>query len=96
MNLLAGWLVGFLLGMRHAVEPDHLAAVSTLAVGAPGRGRGMWLGVWWGMGHTLALLSGVLGWPLARVSHHPRLSRAVSLAAGAFSIALGIAMFATA
>lgn len=54
--MLATWtgcLLGILLGMRHALEPDHLAAVSTLAVER--RGRGAWLGALWGLGHTLAL-----------------------------------------
>src|SRR5215218_5080858 len=48
---------GSLLGMRHALEPDHLAAVSTLVGRERGGMKAMWLGVWWGLGHTLSLVS---------------------------------------
>src|SRR5258706_2931804 len=70
-----------LLGLRHAFEPDHLAAVSTLAT-RPG-GRRLWgaarLGLIWGLGHTVtvgavALLIIALGvrlpaglWPAAEL-----------------------------
>ncbi len=48
--------LGMLLGMRHALEPDHLAAVSTLMTGERSSVRAAWLGAWWGLGHTLTLL----------------------------------------
>ena len=51
-----GWLLGLLLGMRHALEPDHLTAVSTLVAENRHSRRGLWLGAFWGLGHTLALL----------------------------------------
>lgn len=59
-SLWLGWLLAALLGARHASEPDHLAAVSTLltdphAAGSPRRGA--LLGAVWGMGHSAALLA---------------------------------------
>jgi hypothetical protein len=45
--------------MRHALEPDHLTAVSTLVTAAPGergRYRAAMLGAFWGLGHTLSLV----------------------------------------
>src|SRR2546430_10630196 len=52
-NLLAISAIGLLLGFRHAFEPDHLAAVSTLATRPGAR---LWsaarLGLVWGVGHT--------------------------------------------
>jgi nitrile hydratase accessory protein len=48
--------LGMLLGMRHALEPDHLAAVSTLMTGERGSAKAAWLGACWGLGHTLTLL----------------------------------------
>ena len=44
--------VGFLLGFRHAFEPDHLAAVSTLATRQGTVRDAMRLGAAWGVGHT--------------------------------------------
>lgn len=55
-SVTMGWLLALLLGVRHASEPDHLAAVSTLLAEEPDTRRGMWLGAFWGMGHSLALL----------------------------------------
>src|SRR5882672_1803912 len=47
---------GSLLGMRHALEPDHLAAVSTLVSRERSSGKAALLGVCWGLGHTFSLL----------------------------------------
>jgi ABC-type nickel/cobalt efflux system permease component RcnA len=74
-------LVGIALGFRHAFEPDHLAAVSTLA--SRPQALSLWsvarLGLAWGIGHTvtvgaIALLVVVLGvrlpgslWPAAEL-----------------------------
>src|SRR5205085_3659282 len=48
--------LGALLGMRHALEPDHLAAISTLLTGERNVRKAAWLGVYWGVGRTLTLL----------------------------------------
>ena len=55
-RLVASAGLGALLGMRHACEPDHLAALSTLLTGERNVRRAVWLGVYWGVGHTLTLL----------------------------------------
>src|SRR4030095_17024636 len=49
--------LGAVLGMRHALEPDHLAAVSTLMTGERSSAKAAWLGAWWGLGHTLTLFT---------------------------------------
>jgi nitrile hydratase accessory protein len=162
--------LGTLLGMRHALEPDHLAALSTLLTGERNIRKAAWLGVYWGIGHTLTLLvagtllvvlradmpalaadvlagavvlllarrplllgavhglagsgaltalvmgtipsmgarliylllfgvgstlgmaalSGLMGWPIARVGAHGAVARCVSLAVGCISIMLGL------
>ena len=56
LELLTGCLLGGLQGVRHALEPDHLAAVSTLATQQECPRRVAVLGLWWGLGHALALL----------------------------------------
>lgn len=50
---LAG--VGLVLGFRHAFEPDHLAAVTTLASRQGSLWRAARLGLVWGVGHTLTV-----------------------------------------
>jgi hypothetical protein len=48
--------LGLLVGARHAFEPDHLAAVSTLVGGSRSTRGAVGLGLMWGLGHTIALL----------------------------------------
>ncbi|HEY7707287.1 MAG TPA: HupE/UreJ family protein [Gaiellaceae bacterium] len=52
-------LVAVLLGLRHATDPDHLAAVSTLVVGTRERATtaATKLGAAWGLGHALTLFA---------------------------------------
>lgn len=80
-SIVAVLIIGGLLGLRHAFEPDHLAAVSTLATRP--NGSRWWgaarLGLIWGVGHTVtvgavALLVIALGvqlpealWPAAEL-----------------------------
>lgn len=54
--------IGFVVGFRHAFEPDHLAAVTTLATRQGGWSVSARLGLAWGVGHTLsvALVAAVL------------------------------------
>lgn len=57
-------LVAVLLGLRHATDPDHIAAMTTLV--ASGRERAARsaarLGAWWGAGHAITLV--VFGIPI--------------------------------
>jgi nickel/cobalt exporter len=53
--------LGFFLGMLHALDADHVMAVSTLSLGAPSLGRTLRFCANWGIGHGGVLLSsGVL------------------------------------
>lgn len=56
MNLFSIFLLGFLLGIKHATEADHLAAVATLATGRTTLVQTLRQGVAWGLGHSLTLL----------------------------------------
>ncbi len=55
-NLLTFLTVGFLLGLRHALDADHLAAVSTVLAERPSMRASGLVGFWWGVGHTLMLM----------------------------------------
>ncbi|MFJ7831334.1 urease accessory protein UreH [Peribacillus sp. NPDC097284] len=56
MSLLLVLGIGFLLGIKHALEPDHVIAVSTIASRSKKIWRSSLAGVFWGIGHTLTLL----------------------------------------
>ena len=47
--------LGFLIGLRHTLEADHVAAVATLAARTASVRQAVPLGLLWGVGHTLAL-----------------------------------------
>ena len=54
--LLSVTLLGFLLGMRHATDPDHVVAVTTIVAQQRSLGRAARTGVLWGIGHTATIL----------------------------------------
>jgi len=56
MELGSLLIVGFLLGVRHALDPDHLASVATITTSSRTLADGLKQGAAWGMGHTLTLL----------------------------------------
>ena len=56
MTLASILALGFLLGMRHATDADHLAAVATLATRSRSVAHTVLQGVAWGTGHTLTLM----------------------------------------
>ena len=53
--------LGLILGLRHALDPDHIAAVSTIISESHSMRRSSLIGTFWGLGHTMSLLiAGVL------------------------------------
>ena len=54
--LLSVTLLGFLLGMRHATDPDHVVAVTTIVAQQRSLGRAARTGVLWGIGHTATIM----------------------------------------
>ncbi|GMU60983.1 MAG: hypothetical protein AMXMBFR34_27460 [Myxococcaceae bacterium] len=90
MTSLLPALVGLALGVRHAFEPDHLAAVSTLATEQKSARAGLLLGAWWGLGHTAALL--LVGGSLALLEAQMPDRAALTLEAlvGVMVVALGL------
>jgi ABC-type nickel/cobalt efflux system permease component RcnA len=81
--------LGFVLGLRHALDADHLAAVSTFVSEERSVLRSMLVGVSWGMGHTAALLVFGLGVAAFRLALTPRLSQFLEFLVGLMLIFLG-------
>jgi cytochrome c biogenesis protein CcdA len=82
--------LGLLLGMQHATEADHLAAVATLAGRERSLGRGLRLGVAWGCGHALTLLVVAGGVGLLGGVISPQWAGRFEQAVGAMLIGLGL------
>src|SRR4051812_49670663 len=82
--------LALLLGLRHATDPDHLTAVSTLVMSDEKRGarRAAKLGASWGLGHALTLFA--LGVPVVVFNSHlpDWLQQGFELAVGVVIVAL--------
>jgi high-affinity nickel-transport protein len=48
-------LLGFVLGLQHATDPDHVVAVATIVTRERRFTAGARVGLWWGIGHALTL-----------------------------------------
>ena len=53
--VLSAAALGFVLGLQHATDPDHVVAVATIVTRESGFFGGARVGLLWGLGHTLAL-----------------------------------------
>src|SRR5262249_23865171 len=90
LEAAAGSALGALFGMRHALEPDHLAAVSTLVSEHRSRSQAALLGLCWGIGHTLALVSVGVVLIVLRAEIPHALGDLFELGAALMLIALGV------
>jgi high-affinity nickel permease len=90
--LLLATLVAALLGLRHATDPDHLSAVTTLVAGDDDRRRShaARLGLAWGAGHATTLV--LFGIPIVIASSYlpERVLEAAEVLIGFVIIALAV------
>ena len=89
-DVITGSVLGTLLGMRHALEPDHLAAVSTLVTGERSTSNAAFLGVCWGLGHTCALIAVGTVLVILRAEMPVRVSDAFELCVALMLVGLGL------
>ena len=91
-SILLALLAALLLGLRHATDPDHLTAVSTLVLSdEPGQARrASKLGLSWGLGHATTLLA--IGLPLVLLERDlpPTVARVAEFAVGLVIVALAV------
>jgi high-affinity nickel-transport protein len=80
---------GFLLGLKHAVEADHVAAVSTIASESPGILSSSFVGALWGLGHTISLLMAGAAIVFLHFEISHQLSLVLEFVVGLMLIALG-------
>jgi high-affinity nickel-transport protein len=90
MTVASTIALGFLLGMRHATDADHVAAVAA-TVGRERLARpAVWIGAWWGVGHTMTIVlvgSAIVlfDWIIA-----PRLGLAMEFGVAVMLVLLGV------
>ena len=92
MTTLLGILaLGFVLGIRHATDPDHVVAVTTIVAGQGSAKGAALIGAAWGVGHTLTILLVGGGIIMFKWVIPPRLGLGMELSVAVMLILLGLA-----
>jgi hypothetical protein len=81
--------LGFVLGLRHATEADHLAAISTIVTERRSLLSALVVGGLWGCGHMLALLIAGIAILLLRYQMSAQMAHALELCVGIMLVLLG-------
>lgn len=84
--------LGFLLGMRHALDADHVAAVSTMLAQRPDLRRSGFIGLCWGCGHTAVLLVVGLAVLALKITIPDAVAQAFESVVGVMLVTLGLAL----
>lgn len=82
--------LGFMIGMKHALEADHIAAVASLAAGNRSIRETTKLGVAWGLGHTTTLFLVGTAVLLADTVVPETVAQVLEFAVGAMLVVLGL------
>ena len=90
-SLLAILALGFMLGMRHATDPDHVVAVTTIVSGQRSVKGAALIGAAWGVGHTITILLVGSGIIVFKWAIPARVGLAMELAVALMLIVLGVA-----
>lgn len=90
MNLFFVLFLGFILGIKHAFEADHVVAVSAIIVKQKNVLKSALIGLFWGIGHTVTLLIVSLFVIFLKVSLPDKLILLFEFLVGLMLIALGI------
>jgi hypothetical protein len=88
--LISWLLLGFSMGLRHALEADHLAAVASLSARAASPTALLRVAGAWGVGHGLAILAIACLWVATGVSVPEQMQPFVEAAAGLLLVWLGV------
>jgi sulfite exporter TauE/SafE len=90
LSFIGVLVLGFFLGMRHATDPDHVIAVTTIVTKQRGIAKAGLIGALWGMGHTLTIFVVGAAIILFKVAIPPRVGLSMEFAVGLMLILLGV------
>ena len=90
LGLFAALALGIVLGLRHALDPDHVVAVSTIVSEYRNPLRSFWAGISWGLGHTTTLLLAGIVIIALRLTIPDRLALFLEFGVGIMLVGLGV------
>jgi hypothetical protein len=82
--------LGFIIGLRHSLEADHICAIAALTTRPGSVRRALPIGLLWGFGHTLALGAFGIAAIMMKAEVSEDFSSFLELAVGLMLIALGV------
>src|SRR5687768_14590816 len=88
-STVAALTLGFVYGLRHALDPDHMVAVSTIVSEHKSLGRSSLIGTFWGLGHTTSLLAVGVAVLLLKISIPKNFELWMEMAVAAMLVILG-------
>lgn len=90
LTLLSIIAIGFFLGMRHATDPDHVIAVTTIVTRQRSIGRAALIGIFWGLGHTITIFAVGTAIIVFNLVIPARVGLSMELSVGIMLIVLGL------
>ena len=90
ISFLSILAMGFFLGMRHATDPDHVIAVTTIVSNQRNNLRAVLIGAFWGVGHTVTISAAGTGIILFNLVIPLRVGLSMELSVAVMLIVLGL------
>ncbi|MEA3246041.1 MAG: high-affinity nickel-transport family protein [Gemmatimonadota bacterium] len=89
MSALSAALLGFLLGLKHATDADHVVAVTTIVSRERSFGRAARIGALWGLGHSVTVIAIGGALVVLRLAMPPRVGLGLEFVVALMLILLG-------
>jgi high-affinity nickel-transport protein len=90
MNIVSFLLLGFILGMRHATDADHVVAIATIVSRERGVAGSVLIGAAWGVGHTATVMAVGAAIIVFGVVIPPQIGLSMEFAVGIMLVLLGV------
>jgi high-affinity nickel-transport protein len=90
LNVVSFLFLGFILGMRHATDADHVVAIATIVSRERSMAGSALIGAAWGVGHTITVMAVGTAIIVFGVVIPPRLGMSMEFAVGVMLVVLGV------
>lgn len=90
VGLVPALALGFLFGLQHATDPDHVVAVATIVSRTRRLDAGMLVGAFWGVGHTATIVTVGMAIILFNLTVTPTVGLSLELGVALMLMTLGV------